>query len=472
MQEVNNYNEVFEQGLFSDSLENQHEIEVMMEKIRALGVKKEENSAATTSIREKKNIPEPPKMPSFRIPSLHKKEGFATDDGIAHFKPEDWDGVDTVDDGENTGMEDPRQIIVDFINLLYDFVLYIEEVIAYEITKTLSRGDFEENDVDVVKKYVTWFFAICFARIFIYNWFYYLFFRDENKVKPEFLEISQTKLHNFCHNNFFEIIEPYIKYSFFFPEYFNKIFFRGVPDIISQFMTPTFQYVFLFYFIIYVLYNFANYFRKLFIDVIMTKFNNWVVCLIYGITVLLFVIDLANDFKFSITAKIPLLNIFYFIKKIIYFFIVILICPALGGFLFLFLLVFITLFSVFFADSPFSILKDIMDYANSAKKNIKTETFCEPLTFWEKIINTINYVFEYLYEYSFQVAVMFMILFSFKDYTHNLQSGNLKESLVIVNCVMIAVIAATSFYSFLGLMNKKPEVFTVAAAPPPPHPPS
>lgn len=450
-------------GLFSETISNEYDVNKMMEKIESISAAKHKKVKDAEVSEEHDPDPAPPKWPVWPFSLGGKKktviEGYASNDGIAHFKPEDWDGVDNVDDS-GEGIGDFRQPIVDFINYLHDCILFIEQMVAYQITKFLSRGEFKEDDVDVVKKYVTWFFTICISSYVVYNWFFVMFYRNELDEKAKIYEFSRSKLTQSGNTNMFiKLFEPYITFSVFFPEYLQKILVHWAPDLVATQLNPTFQFVTLFYLTIYILYNFSDNFRRLFIDIIMVNSSDWVVSMMYSVTCLLFFMYFAYDFMWSIQAKIPFIQIFYFIKKLIYFLIVIMITPFLGGVLSLGVILYISLFVLTNSSVTIENIKNYAEeYVRKLHQKNKNDTFCQPLTFFEKVKNFINMIFEYIYTYVFETSVIFMVLWSFYDYTHNIKSDALKASLMIINFVTIICIVFISMYSFTSKLNKLSKV--------------
>ena len=379
------------------------------------------------------------------------QEGFESNDGIAHFRPEDWTGVDNINDEGDGEAEDFRQIIVDLINYIYEYILYVEKLVAYEITKLLSRGEFKEEDVDVVKKYVTWFFAICATCFIVYNWFYVMFYRNSIDQKPKVPEFSRRKAKEIANTNmYFNLIEPYITFSLFFPEYLQKIFTEIIPNFIADHFNPTLQFTGLFYLIIYLLYNFSNSFRKLFIDIVMMNMGNWLICMMYLIVLILFLIYLVFDIMWSPEARTPFLNIIYFIKQLIYFIFIICISPFLGGMMSMGLIIFFSLFVIFFTNSYSDTYKEINEYTEKMHNDIKEEGFSKKLSFFDKIKNFINLFFDYIHKFVFQSAFLFMVIWSFYDYTHNIKSDNLKTSLLIINCILLFCIPLLTLVSYIS----------------------
>jgi len=382
------------------------------------------------------------------------QEGFESNDGIAHFRKEDWTGEDNINDEGDGEAEDFRQLIVDFINYIYEYILYVERLVAYEITKLLSRGDFKEQDVDIVKKYVTWFFSISATCFIVYNWFYVMFYRNSIDQKPKIPEFSRKKAKDYANTNMYiKLIEPYITFSLFFPEYLQKIFMEIIPNFIAEHFNPTLQFTGLFYVIVYVLYNFSNSFRQLFIDIVMLNTNDWVVSLMYLIVLILFLVYLVFDIMWSPEAKVPFLNVFYFIKNLIYFILIMCISPFLGGMMCMGIIIFFSLFVIFFTNSYSDTYKSINEYTEKMRNDIKEDGFAERLSFFDKIKNFINMLFDYIHKFVFQSAFLFMVIWSFYDYTHNIKSDNLKTSLLIINCVLLFSIPVLTLLSYMSSFN-------------------
>jgi len=383
-------------------------------------------------------------------PVVEGYDNFTSKTGIAHFHDEDWTGVDNVDDNAGGSVVDIRSILVGLINDIYDNILWLEQAVAYEITKYLSFGEFKEEDVEVVKKYVTWFFAIVASCFIIYNWFYTMFYRNSINQKVQNPDFSRRKLKEFASTNMYiRLIEPYITFSLFFPEYLEKIFINMIPDFIAEYFNPTLQFTGLFYLIVYIVYNFSNSFRQLFIDIIMLNTSNWIIPAMYGIVFILFLEYFAWDFLWSIEAKIPFLDIIYFIKQVFYFIIIMIFSPFMGGMMCMGLILFFSFFAIYFAGhSVYGVYRNVNDYTNTMRYNIKKGGIMEELSIWDTIVNFINMVFDYLHRYVFQTAFLFMVFWSFSDYTHNIISDTLKTSLLIINCVLIFLIATITLFMY------------------------
>jgi hypothetical protein len=201
--------------------------------------------------------------------------------------------------------------------------------------------------------------------------------------------------------------------------------------------------------------------RQFFIDIINVNTNNWLVDIFYLFTFVLFLLDFVSidittfikpkKMISLIESKIPFVQITYYIKILIYFLIVMMISPFLAGMMIFLLFICISFFAILIFsnnDGFFNVISYINEYTETIKKKIRKETDCEPLTFFEKIINYINIAFEFIYQYVFQSAFVFMILWSFYDYTHNILSETLKYCLISINIAIVSFIGIMAFLNF------------------------
>jgi hypothetical protein len=170
----------------------------------------------------------------------------------------------------------------------------------------------------------------------------------------------------------------------------------------------------------------------------------------YLIVIILFLVYLVFDIMWSAEAKTPFLNIIYFIKQLIYFIFIICISPFLGGMMSMGLIIFFSLFVIFFTNSYSDTYKEINEYTEKMRNDIKQEGFSKKLSFFDKIKNVINLLFDFIHKYVFQTAFLFMVIWSFYDYTHNIKSDNLKTSLLIINCILLFCIPLLTLVSYIS----------------------
>lgn len=378
------------------------------------------------------------------------KEGFTTEEGMT--------GNVTIESF------DIYQYMIELVNYIHNGILYCVYQLSYHITKLLSLGEFEEDDTVVVEKYITWSISICISCYCVYSWFYIMFYRSstDEKVQSVISKVTRRKLEEYSSSNpVVHLFEPFITFSVFFPEFIQKTFINTIPDFISIRFSAAFTFCMLFYILIYFFYNFSHYFYQLIIDILNVNTANLWVDIIYVVVVVLFIIRWMKSLVFSFLStgkfiekgvnnamsKIPYVQIFYFIMYFIYFIIVMMITPFFGGVLAIAVFIFISFFSMGF--SSYDNIIKMNEYANKTVNEIRKDIYCSPLTIWEKIVNIINTIFAYLYKYVFYSAFIFMVLYSFNDYTNNIKSDYLKLSLLVINTLIVFVVGVIVYVDFL-----------------------
>jgi len=400
------------------------------------------------------------------------KEGFEL---LNQFLPAGWDKLQKNGGGGGGGNFDAEQaiqeafdiryFIIDTIDKIHSFIIYCEYNFSYIVTKTLSLGNFIEDDVSIMKKYITWFFTICISSYAVYNWFFISFYRNviNQKVENISSQLNRQKLKELSITNpFLFLSEPYITFSVFFPEMLYKIIVEKIPEFTENNFIPAFSFVLLFYAIIYIFYNFAETFRKFVKDTLTFNINNIYIILILIITIILFLVEWVESLTINfnsigrlpskiiknVASRTPFVQIIYYILYAIYFGIIIMITPFLGSMLCIFFILFVS-----FCSMGLSVKENIQKihfFINETLLNTKNENFTQPHTMSQKIKNFINQVFVFIYKYVFHGALLFMILWSFYDYTHNIKSDHLKMSLLITNSLIIFILGVIVYINFLN----------------------
>jgi hypothetical protein len=267
------------------------------------------------------------------------REGF----DFLNYTEEDWDGHDTINDnaGDINGLSDPRQIIINFINYVYNTTISYNRLLALKITNSLSNNknvkeinknadvlsksikkslkvsDASGNNVDAsgnivytegniqtdetrVYNYICLFEAIIFSSFVVNNWYYLMFynnFKDGEKVN--LFDFSADKIKSlsddYFTNKFLKYILLYfIEYALFFPEKLEYFLLDLIPGVSVKFFNHTLCYIFLFMILCYLSYNFASGFKNFLIDVINVNSKNFIVSLMYITVIIVYCIPDGN----------------------------------------------------------------------------------------------------------------------------------------------------------------------------------
>lgn len=390
--------------------------------------------------------------------------------GISDPHPEDnnVDGKEGFGDNMNaeevaSELFDIRYYLIDIMKKIHSFILLCEYNVAYIFTKTLSFGEFNTDDVQIIKPYVSWYMAICVSCYAVYNWFFIAFYRNEvdEKVMTLPSKLNRNTLKEMAMTNpFVNLSEPYMTYSVFFPEMLYTIFAEKIPAFVELLFTPSVSFVLLFYIIIYVFYHGAETFYNFAEDTLLYNTQNpWLIVIII-ITVVLFLVEWVESLNININtigraptkllknvvSKTPFVQIFYYILYFIYFCIILMITPFFGGLFCVYLILFASFCSLGL-EIPENIGK-IHSFINVTVKEKLDRPMDDSATLLQKITWWINKASVYLYKYVFQSALLFMLYYFFKDYTKHVKSDTLKITLFVLTVLVFFVFGVTVWLDF------------------------
>jgi hypothetical protein len=92
------------------------------------------------------------------------------------------------------------------------------------------------------------------------------------------------------------------------------------------------------------------------------------------------------------------------------------------------------------------IREKIPEYARSEKDKIKEETFCDPLTIFEKIVNYFHAMFDVMYKYCFELGFIYMLIFGIFDCWYNLKLRNVKITMFSITFFFLTCILGRIYY--------------------------
>jgi hypothetical protein len=379
-------------------------------------------------------------------------------DGKAHPEDDDWEGTDGIEN-KIKKIKDPRHYLIEFINKLYEWVIFGITWISLNITKTLSGNSFNENDVEIVKKYICWtlsIFVVCF--FLAKNWFFIMFYKNDSEKRPELLGISREKYEELAENNYgLAFLKPFIIYAFYFPELFEKYIINFLPDILSKYIGPTVLFSALYFLLVYITNNFTTKFKDLFIDIINVNYKNPVVSIMYMIITVLFIYDYLIKFDLRVKPMFemymrfinPINMIFHLIYVFMLYGVVVYLSPLLGGFFIIFYILYYSFIRPFMNDDEGGNVsydsEKVSKYAADSNKYLINETSCKPLYWYEKSLQFILKFCMYMHRHIDIVAFVIMLIASLIEYSVKIKSNNLKVILIICNIVLIICCIIVSY---------------------------
>jgi hypothetical protein len=270
--------------LFSDKIANFQTLD-MIQKIKKIKKKRKNNENM-----KKIEFPE-------ILTNVPEKETIVEGFERYKFTDDDYDGKDYIlDDIGKASVKDPRQYIVDLINYIYNTTVAYNKKIAKYLTASLSNGDPKDSDEKILYNHLCIFEAIIFTSLVVNNWYYLMFynnFTDGEKKNLFDFKVNTIKClddSSFQNKLLKYILLYFIEYALVFPEKLEYLLIKIIPKFTTTVFNHTLCYIFLFFIILYLSYNFASGFKNFLIDTIMVNTKNIIVVFMYIATVILYII--------------------------------------------------------------------------------------------------------------------------------------------------------------------------------------
>ena len=325
----------------------------------------------------------------------------------------------------------------------------------------------EGSDTLILKKYISWFLSIIVSCFAVYNWFFIMFFKDDEDKRVELIDITRRGLYIAKKNNYLlKVIYMFFQFAMFIPEKFELYFVKNIPDMFSKLMSPSFCFIILFFGLIYFLNNTLDMARMFIIDSIMLDLRNFIVASLNTIVVFLFGIHMISfEFYFdvpymvqeaqrmAIMSTIGILFMIFF--RILHFVIILFISVPVGGVLLMLYVLFNSFFSILYHrifNKAFSnktylqIFKEINAFIMKPKKE---KTDCDEPSILDKFAQLMNFISAIFCKYCFHSAFLYMLVYSIIDYMTNIKAPLLKTSLLSINSMLILIFSVLSVSTYM-----------------------
>jgi len=448
------------------------------------------------------------KVESFRgFPGFQKSSGdMMTGTGIADFSdPTIWEGIDNVNDEGNdeSSYTDPRQILVDAINYIYNEIEKGKQMISYYIciyggkyedTNPMTNPSLQE-DIILIKNNVSWLLTILASYLVLYNILFITFY-EENERKPLFLQLFPDNVRPVWDNSFthFFGLSLIVKIAFVFTTSITSSFLNFYPRIIKSWIQAPFLYVLLYFCVVQVIYYWAYALKQHLIDIIMLNFTLFTIITHFTIIFSFFMDEsqiymipsktvkaAENGNPVSLFLRIfqiyrnfsnPISIIIYLICLIIHFMITMMICPFLSAFFIVFYLIylfFLPILSCIMHDVGFEMGEYYKEYKKVIEKmdkyfsfEIDEPTLCDPET-WLGMIRRFFLICFNFFQQHLLYFVLFYILFQTgTDYYSNIRNDSLKRNVLFFNgffalCISFWLISKFMYKYILSQTERKRE---------------
>ena len=326
----------------------------------------------------------------------------------------------------------------------------------------------EGSDTMTLKKYMSWFLSIIVSCFAVYNWFFVMYYKDDNDKRVDLFDISRRGLYQAKKNNYFlKLIYMFFQFAMFIPEKFELYFVKNIPDMFSKIMNPSFCFITLFFALIYFLNNCLGMAKMFIIDSIMLDLKNFIVAILNTIVVFLFGIHMVSfEFYFDIpymvqeAQKMAIMStvgiLFMIFFRIIHFVIILFISVPVGGVLLMLYVLFTSFFGIFAYSgfNPKEIINKIIEinkFTSFKSKDYVSE--CDEPSIFDRFIRIVNYISDFFYKYCFWIAFLYMLIYASVDYWQNIKAPLLKTSLLCINSMLILLFSVLCYTSYKSKNN-------------------
>ena len=285
------------------------------------------------SVPELAKLPLPEPVPASDSDSL--KEAGPVIEGFDRFNYEydDWDGYDNVNDNTaDVKGKDPRQILIDFINYLYNSTIAYNKMLAAYITNKVSNSKAikevstsiktdvnalketvglksntesdkegnENSDEAKIYKYICIIEALTFSCFVVNNWYFLMFYNNfdlDNNYQRKmaltnfsvdmFKSLDDSKLTNRIIKNGFLY---FFEYAIFFPVTLEWFLLEVAPKTTIRWFNHMVLYIVLFFVIFLCSYYLAGSFKDFLIDCINANMKNVLVSIMVAAVFVLFLV--------------------------------------------------------------------------------------------------------------------------------------------------------------------------------------
>ena len=400
---------------------------------------------------------------------------------IVTFNDDEWTGNDNIYEGGEKDVLKTRSF-AEIIEHLYQKLNDGYDNLIYNVTKFFSGNSFFSSDVKHVKKYFNWIISIIVASIAVYNWVFLMFFRYNHSKDNEGIKVPVWKTprdyisERSSLNPFYHILDKFTSIPLFFPEYLKIAIIRWFPEFITSKIDKNGSSkiaLILMFMCILLLFTFmvngsGEFIKNILVDIAKFKFEGPLTILIYAITIVLFLMSFIETNPIAAILPIGgLLSIAKFMNPIFWvekFFILIYLIfmgvPIATALSLCYILAYtiggIPLYKE--GQSIAEIKKQIDEFFDVYKPEPRRDTPCNPLSFFDKIINYMVRIFNYIYENCIKLGFVVVMLYALIDSGINIKSNPLKLVTMLISISSIILVFMYGILSFIKGESSKEEV--------------
>lgn len=408
----------------------------------------------------------------FPINLIHKlfvssKEGFGKDD---------YEGYDTVDNKEVLGKNvNLREMMIRFINYLYDSMNLYNKLIADAILNVFSKGEPTDKDYYLVNESVAWTTSAILSTFMVYSWYFLMFYSKDqdyelfNISRLTMLEQSSSEEHP-EYNLYLYLFE----FSILFIEKLNYLLIDFIPSIINTILNGRGKFTLLFLGLIYYVKNCMKSLKDFLIKIIKGDSGFWI-NLMFGIVVISFIISTISptitgvvkvDIGTVMSTLSSIFNPLGTILKVLFRFIFVLATnvPFAGIFVTLYLLIY-SIGSLLIYNNKhekgFDIFKEIDKHVMNSKSKYEKDDCTDNAGMFSEIIRIINVFIDIIYQRLLPIVLTIILFFSafnfyneFSEVESIVPDLSLKTLLLFIILMIIMILVPIIYSSSFSRLMK------------------
>ena len=278
------------------------------------------------------------------------------------------------DDNGNSG-DDWQSKVANFVDELYEKILYVNTQLATKLADAISENNATEKDKKVLKEYFGAILAGVVSLSISYNWYNIMYVVPKNEI----FNLEMKDLEELSTKPNFEIIQIvlyFFEFALSFPIRLNTIITNYIPDITKKYLSGKINFMLIFGATFYGIRNLSRKIKNFFIDIVKGGSNS-VMGLMFATVVLDFLVSYTKHLR-TLNGMIGLLLglPIYLLKLFIRFIIIMIVSVPVGGLLMLIYILTYSLFSMFIYPSGgiLSTIKKVIQYSNNASPEFKNES--------------------------------------------------------------------------------------------------
>ena len=458
MKEQQNSNKVFSDANRDMETAN-FQTEHMKNKIKNVKKRKKllniQNIEPLVNVHEKTNT-----QPS----QSNQKEGFT-------FRDDDWTGNDNIYEGGKNSSTSETRSFAELIEDTYKKMTDGYDKMIFNFTKAVSsNGKHINSDKGHLKKYINWMLAIIVASIGVYNWCFIMFYRDVANTRVKAWNVPRDYINKRAsYDPFCSFIKLFTDIPLFFTDFFKKSIIDWIPDtIMSKIDDPRSQksydavLISLFMFIltasVFMVNGSGEVIKNIIVDLAKFEFTGVLPIIIYAVTGILFVMSFMENHPLA--ALLPIgrfisfatfMNPLFWIEKVVLLVYLIFVGVPLATATLIGYILFHTFFGLFYNGADILDTKSKFDkFLSRYKPEPRRDTSCNPLNFFEKIINYMIKIFNYIYDNCIKLGFMIVMLYALIDSGVNIKNNALK---ILIMVISIACIIMVSIVNILHIVD-------------------